>query len=230
MMKRFLALLTALMCLCFSACAESTTIDWKAWLDEDVAEPISDFFAAETIVTTVGTAVPARVTDVAVLTFSLKAEAETVSEANAQMMQGVQALKAALIEQGVAEENIRQSSYDVSADVSYHNTKLTSDQVINGYLVEIALTARIENLSTVGVVIDTAMQVGADITHDLLYECSAEAQAYQEALVEATQIAIEKAGVIAESCGLELVSLVSVTETSTLQDGVAVVEVSYLAK
>lgn len=230
MMKRFLALMTALMCLCFSACAESTSIDWRSWLDEDVAEPISEFFAEETIITTTGTAVPAFVTDTAVLTFSLTAEAETVSEANAQMMQTVQMLEAALVELGVAKEHIRQKAYDVESDVSYQNTKLTADRVTIGYLVEMTLAVRIEDLSSVGKVIDTAMQIGADITHDLIYESSAAEDAYRDALVTATQDAINKAGIIAESCGLKLMNLISVTEISTRQDGTAVVEIAYLAK
>jgi len=230
MMKRFLALLLAMICMCSMAHAESLTADLQKWLNEDAIPAISDVFADGTVMTTTGNVEVAKSIDIAVITFSLEATADTVAEANTQVMQGANALRTALKEQGVAEDQIRQTRYDVSPNVVYHNTKLTNDQVISGYIVELTLTARIMDLNSVGKVIDAAMQSGANTSHDLVYESSNAAEAYYAALAQATKLAMEKAGLLAESCGLKLQNLMSVVETSLPQDDFAAVEVTYLAK
>ena len=255
MMKRVLALVLALMCMCSFAYAESLTDGLQKWLteeaipamqslipaEEDVeyavetavesaVEDLEKLFADSTMITTVGTAVAARNIDSAVITFSLKAEGETVAEANTQVMQGVNAVRAALREQGVAEEQVRQTRYDVRPNVVYHNTKLTGDQVISGYVVEITLKVSIHDLNSVGKVIDAAMLSGAQTSPELEYECSDAAESYYAALAQASKLAMEKARLMAESCGLTLGALVSVVETSTMEDSVATVQVTYAAK
>lgn len=264
MLKRVLALVLALMCMCSFACAESLTDGLQKWLDEQtVAEDLQKWFdeealpaiealiptqtdvetavetavtdleklfAGSTMITTVGTVVPDQHIDSAVITFSLKARGETVAEANTQVMQDVNAVRAALREQGVAENQVRQTRYDVSPNVIHHNTKLTDSQVISGYHVEITLKVDIDDLNAVGKVIDAAMLSGAQTSPDLAYECSDAAEAYYAALAQAARQAVEKARLMAESCGLNLGALVNVVETSSIKDGLAVVEVTYAAK
>lgn len=230
-MKRFLALLTMLMCLCACASAEQAELSsLREWLDQDVAQPISELFSEETLITTVGTAQAAAANDIAVLSFSLDAKGETVTEANALMIGAIESLRAALAAQGVNEADIKQSRYDVSPDVAYHNTKMSETKIITGYIVELELTVRLKDISNVGAVIDAAMQSGAGSGHDLMYESSNAAQAYEAALAQAAQMAMDKAQLMAQSCGLELGDLVSVAEKSSQQDGYAAVEVTYRAK
>lgn len=227
-MKRFAAILMILMCLVGFAHAESA--DWQEWTAANVTEPISELFAEETLITTVGTVNATAGIDIAILSFSISAEGETVAEANRQVMGYIGTITEILTEQGVQESDIWHKRYDVAPNVVYHNTKLTSDQVIDGYIVEIVLNVRLTDISLVGVVIDAAMQSGAGSTHELQFERSGAEDAYEAALAQAAQLAMSKAQKLADSCGMALGDLVSVTELSTLDDGEARVEVTYRAK
>lgn len=228
-MKRFAALLLVLLCLCPLAHGEELN-QLKEWLDTDVAQPISDLFANETLITTIGAVPVDAPNDIALLTFEISAEGETVAEANQQVMAQMDAIRQILVEQGVPEQNIWHSGYDVSANVVYHNTRLTEDQVLDGYTVGMQLNVRLTDLELVGVVIDAAMQSGAGSTHELQYEQSQAEKVYQAALSQAAQQAMDKAQALSQSCGMALGDLVSVNELSTVQDGLARVEVSYRAK
>ncbi len=253
MMKRFLAVMVALMCMCSAAFAEEpVTVDLQQWFNQEAlpalqqlfpkaeeneqdetkwtVEDVEKLFADSTLITTVGTAVPEKNIDSAVITFTIESAGETVGEANALVMQAVNAVRSSLKEQGVADEQIRQTRYNVTPNKVYHNTKLTSDQVINGYIVEITLKVDILDLNIVGKVIDAAMISGAQTSPELTYECSDAVAAYYAALAKAAKLGMEKARLMAESCGLTLGELVSVVETSTMQDGTAVVEITYAAK
>lgn len=230
-MKRFLTLLTILLCLfSFAHAEQAEKAGLQSWLEEEVAPSFEKWMNEDTVITAVGTAqvVPAR--DVAVLSFSLEAKGETVSEANEQISKAVSSLNDALKAQGVQETDITQSRYDVSPDVQYHNTKLTDISVINAYIVTLQMNVRLNDVSSVGAVIDAAMQSGAGSTHDMRYESSNARQAYQTALAQAVEQAMEKAQIMAQSCQMELGALVSVVETSTQQDEYAVVEVTYQAE
>lgn len=230
MMKRLLAMILALVCMCSFAGAESVTAFTPAVKSEETAPAVSDLFTESTLITAAGTVAPEKTADIAVITFSLEGRGETVAEANVEMTQNLNMVLTALKEQGVASEQIRRTRYDVSADIQYHNTKLTDDQVINGYIVQMTLSARILDLNSVGKVIDAAMLSGAQTSPDLLYECSNEAEAYYAALAKAVRQAIDKAGLMAEGCGMKLQELVSIVEVSSQQDEYAVVEVTYAAR
>jgi len=225
-MKRFFALLLAVMCLCPFAHAEELT----SWLSAEVTEPITEFFANETLVTTVGTAEALAPIDIAVLSFSVEAVGETVAEANQQVTDRIHAITELMKAQGVEESQIWHKRYDVAPNVIYHNTKMTTDEVIEGYIVEIVLCVRLTDISLVGVVIDAAMQSGAGSTHELEFERSTAQQVYNDALVQAAQQAMDRAKHLAEGSGMTLGDLVSMKELSSVEDGEARVEVTYRAK
>ena len=233
MKNRVLALIIALMCLCGAACAtEADPYYTCPRAGMCTPAPVQQVEQAEegTFITTVGTVASNLNVDIAVLTFSVKAEGATVAEANAIALASATALRTAVKEQGVDEDDIRQTGFDVTPNVQYHNTKLTGDQVITGYNVELTLSVRIFDLNIIGKVIDAAMQTGANTAHELVYESSNTTEAYYSALAQAAQLAMKKAQLMAESCGLTLDALESIVETSTMDDGVAVVQVTYRAK
>ena len=225
-MKRFIALLMALVCMSSFACAEGL----ENWINTELAQPITEMFEEGTLITTAAMIKVQAENDIAILTFDIKTEGETVAQANQLVTAQVTAIKNILIAQGVEENNIWNKCYDVSPNVVYHNSRLTSGQVIDGYMVEIELSVRLTDLSMVGVVIDAAMQSGAGSAHDLIFEKSKAGDAYSAALAEAAKLAMEKAAALAESCGLTLGELVSVKEASTYLEDEAKVEVTYRAK
>lgn len=225
-MKRLVAMLLVLMCLTPLAWAENLT----DWIPEEVKEPITEFFAEETLLTTIGSVSAEAPIDVAVLSFSIVEAGETVAEANAAATARVNTITDALTAQGVAQEQIWRSWYDITPNVVYHNTKYSEDEVIDGYIAEIILCVRLTDISLVGVVIDAATQSGAGSTHDLAFERSTEQAVYNEALIQAAQQAMDRAKVLAEGSGLTLGQLVSIKEISSPGEYEAVVEVTYYAK
>ncbi len=229
-MKRFAALLMALLCLCSFAHAEEVTASITEWIQNDVTQPIAELFEDETLITTVGTADANAAIDIATLVFSIEAAGETVAEANSLVTANIKSLTEVLMNQGVEEDAIWHRKYNVSPNVVYHNTKMTSDKVIDGYIVEIVLCVRLTDISLVGVVIDAAMQSGAGSTHELEFERSTAQDVYAEALKAAVEMAMDKAQHLAEGCGMELGGLVNVKELSSIEDGEAAVEVTYRAR
>jgi uncharacterized protein YggE len=228
-MKRFAILLMALVCMFSFACAEGTST-LTEWIQNDVTQPISEFFADETLITTVGTADATAEIDIATLVFSIEATGETVAEANQLATANIKTITDLLIAQGVDANAIWHRNYNVSPNVVYHNTKMTNEKVIDGYIVEIVLCVRLTDISLVGVVIDAAMQSGAGSTHELEFERSTAQNVYDEALKTAVDMAMDKAQHLADGCCMTLGGLVSVKELSSIDDGEAVVEVTYRAK
>ena len=229
-MKRFIALLMALLCICSFAHAEEVTTALTEWIRNDVATPISEMFEEGTLITTIGTADATADIDIATLVFSIEAAGETVAEANALVTANIKTITDLLTTQGVDASAIWHRKYNVSPNIVYHNTKMTNEKVIDGYIVEIVLCVRLTDISLVGVVIDEATQNGAGTTHELQFERSTSLEVYQKALNEAAKQAMSKAAVMAEGCGLTLGKLVSVKELSSFEDGEARVEVTYIAE
>ena len=222
-MKRFAALLMALVCLCSFAHAQEVSVAASAPVPVETADP-------QTLITTVGTADATADIDIATLVFSIEAAGETVAEANQLVTSNIKTITDLLTAQGVEEGDIWHRKYNVAPNVVYHNTKMTSDKVIDGYIVEIVLCVRLTDISLVGVVIDAAMQSGAGSTHELEFERSSAQEVYDEALKQAVQMAMDKAQHVADGCGMTLDSLISVKELSSIDDGEAIVEVTYCAK
>ena len=230
-MKRFLAILTAILCLASGAFAtEAATLPVSTPAPLPQAEVTAEPAKAETLITTVGVEDATAPIDIAVLSFAMKAEAETVAEANQLVTANISTIEEILNAQGVTEENIWHSQYDVSPDVVYHNTKLTEDQVIAGYIVEITLCVRLTDISLVGVVIDAATQSGASKTHELVFERSTANEVYEAAMAKAAQQAVAKAQSLAASLNMELGDMVSAVELSKVEDGEARVEVTFRAR
>ena len=224
-MKRFAALALALIGLCSFAHAE--TAETLCPMQNAAACAAVEAAADSTTISTIGVAEATAPIDIAVLSFSVEAEGETVAEANQAVTASIDAITNILKEHGVEEEQIWHKRYDVSPNVVHHNTKLTDATVIDGYIVEIVLCVRLVDISLVGVVIDAAMQSGAGTTHELQFERSTALEVYQNALTLAAQQAMDKAAVLAQGCGMQLGQLLSVQELSSVEDGEARVQVTY---
>lgn len=230
-MKRFAAILLSLMMLCSFAAAETVqTPVCPMRSAPNAACSAMEVIPEPTIITTVGSADATAPIDIAVLSFSVVAEGETVAEANQKVTASIDAITSVFKEHGVEDEQIWHKSYDVSPDVVHHNTKITDATVIDGYIVEIVLCVRLFDRSLVGVVIDGATQKGASATHEVKFERSTAFEVYEKALNEAAKQAMDKAVVMAEGCGMELGRLVSVKELSSVEDGEARVEITYIVK
>lgn len=222
-------MLTAALCLCAFAQAEEP-VSLREWIDTDVTQPISEWLAEDTLITAVGMVRVEAVADVAVLSFTISAEGKTAADASRLAADGMSILNGALLAQGVSEADVSRTHCSISANTVHHNARLTDNQVTDGYTADIVVSVRLTDISLVGAVIDAAMQSGAVSAHELTFETVLADEAYRTALAGAAQQAMEKARGLAQSCGLELDGLVSVTELSAQSDEIARVEVTCRAK
>lgn len=219
-MKRFAAILLTILCLCSAAFAQEA--------DAPLAAPPAD--SSETLICALAAVDAKAEPDRAMLSFAIEAQGQTVAEAQLQVMEDIRAITELLVAQGVQDTAIWHQGYDVSPNVVYHHTKLTDQKVIESYLVKIELCVRLTDIDLAGVVIDAVMRDCPGCLYELAFESSAAPQAYDDALAQAVQQAMDRAQVIAMGCGMELDHLVSVQELSTLADGQARVQVTYRAK
>lgn len=230
-MKRLIAMCVALLCVFSSACAEGNALtDLMAWVEQDAPQAIGEWFEEDTLITALGSAVPEADIDQATLLFTISSTGETVALANVSVTENINKLTEVLAAQGVQEEDIWHKRYGVEPNIVYHNSRVTDQQVIDGYIVEIVLNVRILDISQVGNVIDAVMQSGTESTPELILERSKAGEAYQTALGKAAQQAMTTAQSLALSCGMELGEIVSVEEISALGDEEATVKITYRAR
>ena len=215
-MKRLLAVMLTLLLCCSAACAEEGT---------------------PTVLKASGTSTVTLKADMAVLTFAVSATGETVAAAQEQAAATRQALYAALEAQGVDAADIHTLSGSVSAEYDYLYGKLDAGQELTGYCVDSSLSVVVRDADKLAALIDTAALNGAKNTFELTYTSSQTAAAYDQALAQAAQEAMRKAQVLADACGVSLVSMQALTEvpaagaTVAAEDGSltvsATVEITY---
>lgn len=165
--------------------------------------------------------------DRAVLTLYPSGTGETVAEAQAAADAMCSALTAALMAAGVAETDIRATRSDVEAQYDYHYTKLTETQVVTGYCVKMIVDVTIHDVNSVSALVAAAVEAATGASYELTFQSTQTDAAYSQALSAAAQDAIAKAGQLAQSCGLTLGEMVSVTEAAPhYEEGALVVEAS----
>lgn len=209
-MKRFLSLLITL-CLLYSfACAESPA----------QADPAT--------LTAVGLCEVEERASLAILSIEVTAFGETVTEAQNQMDERLETLRAALQEQGIESSFMRSTHYDVRGQYEYHYTKMTETDLLIGYNVVAQLQSYMSDEQNVGAIIDAVNATGYDCSYDLSYEAIDDPEAYDAALAVAAQDALRKADMLAQACGLTLGRLISIEETEDTDT--AIVKVTYTVK
>lgn len=179
------------------ACTDEITV-----LSPDQQAPAID-------VTGSGTAFAAP--DVAVLSLGVEAEAESVGEARAQAAEAMEAMLAALRDGGVADEDIQTTRFSVQPRYE----RIAMRQVLQGFVVDNIVTAKIRSIDDTGQLIDAALAAGGDLTRiesvrfTIDDPSSLEDEARQEAMAEARR----KAETLAQAAGVDLGRPRSISET-----------------
>jgi uncharacterized protein YggE len=136
----------------------------------------------------------------------------TVAEAQAANKETMDKVIAAIRDQGVAEEDIVTSSFNVYANYDYQYSKLTEGDSVSGYQVENMLMVTVRDLNKISGVLDAAMGAGANQTYGITFSSSKQAEAYDEALKAAVQDGARKAGLLAASMEKTLGDLLNMEE------------------
>ncbi|WP_342432263.1 SIMPL domain-containing protein [Neobacillus sp. FSL H8-0543] len=115
----------------------------------------------------------------------------------------------ALVSIGIEKNNIKTFDYRIESDYDYDQGK----QIFRGYKVTHILQVNIDDLSTVGNVVDTAVQNGANYIANVQFTAKSKESYYNQALSMALKNAGEKAKTIANTINVSLfVTPVLVTE------------------
>jgi uncharacterized protein YggE len=136
----------------------------------------------------------------------------TVAEAQAANKETMDKVIAAIRNQGVAEEDVTTSSFNVYPNYDYQYSKLTEGDTVSGYQVDNMLMVTVRDLTKISVVLDAAMGAGANQSYGITFSSSKQAEAYDEALKAAVKDGARKAGILAASMEKTLGGLVTMEE------------------
>lgn len=105
-----------------------------------------------------------------------------------------------LVELGIPQTQIQTFDYRIESDYDYEQGK----QIFKGYKVTHILQVKIEDLTMIGKVVDTAVQKGVNYVSNFQFTVKDKDPYYQRALVLAVNNAIRKAKTIAGSINVTL--------------------------
>lgn len=136
--------------------------------------------------------------------------AETVDEATSQNQATFDNIMAALVDLGIAEEDIQTSNYSVWADQRYSETG--TPQGIVGYRVTNQVNVTIRDISRVSDVLAAAIDAGANSIYGVYFSVSDPAALEAEARAAAMADAAQRAESLAELGSVELGSIQIISE------------------
>ena len=144
------------------------------------------------------------VPDIAELRLGVEAQADTVSEAQAQASEAMDAVMEALKDNGVAEKDIQTQRFSISAlrKIEYK----VEETEIAGYVVTNMVVAKIREVDKAGAIIDAVAEAGGDFIRiqDISFTVDDPTPYYEEARSEAMEDAKNKATQLAASAGIQL--------------------------
>ena len=149
--------------------------------------------------------------DQATVSIGVATRAREASAAQSDSAARVRAVIDAVRGLGIAESDIRTSSY--SFRPFYRRTENRENE-IEGYEVDNTVTVRINDVSLAGKVIDAALGSGANQVHSLEFHVRDTQKIRRQALLAAIRDAREKAETIASELGCRIVGIHRVSEST----------------
>lgn len=139
-------------------------------------------------------------------------QASTATEAlqrnSEKMNQVIETLEAL----GVTQEELETSHFSINPVYDYHCTPAS----LIGYRVSNQITVTTTQSDLIGKIIDTSVQAGANHVYGLDFTLTEQEliEIKQQALIEAVEDAKDKATIIADALGVEIIGVAYVTETT----------------
>ena len=164
---------------------------------------------AETRITVTGTGETLIPADTAVVSLGVTVRNGDALEAQASVNRAVDRIRQALMESGIAPEDINTGYVNLFAvyDYSEENT-----EQITAYSASSVLSIRVEDMSAVGKVIDLAFGAGANTLEGVSFFAKNDTAAREESLRAAVADARAKAEVLAEASGLRITGITEMQE------------------
>jgi len=177
----------------------------------------SPHFGIDPTISIQGTGTITAKPDIASFSFNVHSEEETQEATQAKAAERENAILSYLREQGVADEDLKTSGYNLSPRYEYKidttcRTYCPGEQVQIGYQVDETVTVTVRDLARAGEFIAGAGARGAENISQLSYSIEDDAAFREEAIALAVKDAYEKAKTRAKSLNMRLGKLQSFSE------------------
>lgn len=181
------------------------------WQSTPVAHAQSDTTTTQPgTITVVGEGKVSIEPDIARVQIGIEVMMPSVKEASDANKERLEAVLAALGEQGVAEEDIQTSGFNVYAERFGPNGPLPDDQV--NYRVSNNVSVTVRQLDTLGALLDAAIEAGANNIYGVEFSLDDTDVIASEARANAVADAQSKAAELAELTGTTVGQVVSISE------------------
>ncbi len=184
-MKKLIAIFVALVMLLFSVAA-----------------------LAETKITVNGTGEVRVSADTAIISLGVNARDKDVLKAQQRVNETIAAIRTALIEQGVKEENINTDFINIYPLYDYSNDQ----EQLAAYNASSTLAIKVTDMESVGSLIDVCFAAGANTLNGISFSASDTEEAKTEAMKKAVTDAKKKAEILAEASGLKIIGIEIISE------------------
>ena len=163
---------------------------------------------AETKITVNGTGEVRVSADTAVISLGVSARDKDVLSAQQKVNAAIAAIRRALMDQGVKEENINTELINIYAVYDYRN----DEEQLTAYSASSTLAIRVTDMDSVGPLIDASFAAGANTLNGITFSASDTEEARAAAMKEAVADARAKAEILAEASGLKISGIDLISE------------------
>ncbi|MEX2598525.1 MAG: SIMPL domain-containing protein [Dehalococcoidia bacterium] len=184
-----------------------------------LGEGLSESPGAANGINVTGTGVVTIDPDTAVLSLGVEETADNVEEARASAAESMHAMREALSDAGVSDEDIETQQFQIQPQYEHVRTESGDDRELTGYRVTNILEAKVRDVDDAGVVIDSVTEAGGDATriNNIHFTVEDGSEAENEARRLAASEAAEKAALYADELGVERGDLLAFSESSGTQ-------------
>ena len=163
---------------------------------------------AETKITVNGTGEVRVSADTAIISLGVNARDKDVLKAQQRVNETIAAIRTALIEQGVKEENINTDFINIYPLYDYSNDQ----EQLAAYNASSTLAIKVTDMESVGSLIDVCFAAGANTLNGISFSASDTEEAKTEAMKKAVTDAKKKAEILAEASGLKITGIEIISE------------------
>ena len=163
---------------------------------------------AETKITVNGTGEVRVSADTAIISLGVNARDKDVLKAQQRVNETIAAIRTALIEQGVKEENINTDFINIYPLYDYSNDQ----EQLAAYNASSTLAIKVTGMESVGSLIDVCFAAGANTLNGISFSASDTEEAKTEAMKKAVTDAKKKAEILAEASGLKIIGIEIISE------------------
>ena len=146
--------------------------------------------------------------DMAIVNIGVVTDGEDADKASSQNAVKVEQIKAALLELGIAEKDIRTTNFSVYPMQQYDEMGQVTSTL---YRVENSMEVKVRDLDTLGTILDAAISAGANSIYGVQFDLADRESANGQAIEAAMQNALVRAEVLAGAAGAKLGEIQSVS-------------------